>query len=101
MVICMYISIFYKKLNIRWVLCKFYEPNVSKIINKILVKTQTTKVLSYGNLICNSKDDLNIIYTILMNESVQIIKQKELEYNKLPNLMLESIKQLNRPNDND
>lgn len=90
----MYFSIFYKKLKINWVLCEFYGTDVPNIVENILKKTENTAVLSYGNLLCKSKYDLEIIYKILTEEYIKIQKQKEKEFNNLPNLLLESTKLL-------
>lgn len=88
----MYFTIFYKKLKIDWVLCEFHEPTVTMLIEKILKKTKNTKIISYGNLLCKSKKDLDIIYKILKDKYHEIIKQKKAECDNLPNLLIESIK---------
>lgn len=76
-------------MKIDWVLCEFYEPQVSIIIDKILKNTKNTKIISYGNLFCKNKNDLEIIYKILIKEYLKKEKTKQ----NLPNLLEESIKQ--------
>lgn len=90
----MYFNIFYKKIKINWVLCEFYEPNTTIITKKILEKTKNVSIISYGNLLCKNKRDLEIIYKILTDEYKRWEEQREKEDKKLPNLILESIKNL-------
>ena len=97
----MFLTIFYKKLQIDWILGESYEPNTSRIIARILENTTGTSVLSYGNLLCKNLNDLDTIYKILIDEHEKKEKQKEIELNSLPNLSIESIKQLILPNKND
>lgn len=82
-------AFYYKKLKIDWVLCDFYEPEVSIIIDKIIRETRFTKVISYGNFLCSSKEDLEIIYKILTTEYLK--RENEKQY--LPNLIEEKLKQ--------
>lgn len=92
--VILHFSVFYKKFKEDWILCDFIEPSITKITNKILNNTKNTIVFSYGNLLCKNKQDLEIIHEILMQESLEFIKQKESEYKKMPNLLIEPIKQL-------
>ena len=89
----MYFQIFYKNIKIEWVLCEFYEPKVSKITKVIIKNTKETKIISYGNFLCNSEKDLKFIYKILKKESLKFYKEKEFNNANLPNLVTESIKQ--------
>lgn len=82
-------TFYYKKLKIDWVLCDFYEPELSVVIDKILEETQFTKVISYGHFLCSSKEDLEKIYEILTIEYLK--KENEKQY--LPNLLEEKLKQ--------
>jgi len=84
------LSIYYKKLKIDWVLCEFYEPTISNIINEIIRNTMTTEIISYGNLSCRNKKDLKIIEKILLTE----YRKREDKADKLPNLIEETIKTL-------
>ena len=86
----MIFSIYYKKIKIDWVLCEFYEPTTSIIIDKIIKNTTTTKIISYGNLLCKSRKDLEIIDGVLFTE----YKKRQDEADKLPNLFEETIKTL-------
>ena len=95
----MYFSIFYKKLKINWVLNEFYHSEVKYIVEKILENTKNTTVISYGNLLCKSKKDLNKIYKILTEEYYNIQKRKENDFNNLPNLLSETMIQFNRSYD--
>ena len=97
----MHFSIFYKNFKINIVLCEFQESDTSRITEKILEKTSDTKVITRGNLRCKNKKDLNIIYKIINEEFIKILKQKEVRYNNSPNLVIESIKQLLLPYEND
>ncbi|MBQ4115457.1 hypothetical protein IJD34_08655 [bacterium] len=85
----MYFSIHYKKQKNDWVLNQFYEPDTSRITKTILKNTSTTKIISYGNLYCNDKKDLEKIFTILKKEYFRLNKKRE----ELPNLVIEAIKQ--------
>ena len=84
----MIFTIYYKKIKIDWVLCEFYEPTTSIIIDKIMKNTTTTKIISHGNFLCKSRKDLKIIDKILFNE----YKKRQYEADKLPNLFEETIK---------
>ena len=86
----MIFTIYYKKIKIDWVLCEFYEPNTSIIIDKIKKNTTTTKIISYGNFLCKSRRDLKMIDKILFNE----YKKRQSEADKLTNLLEEIIKTL-------
>ena len=83
-------TIYYKKIKIDWILCEFYEPTTSIIIDKIMKNTTTTKIISHGNLFCKSREDLEIIDRILFTE----YKKRQDDANKLPNLFEETIKTL-------
>ena len=86
----MIFTIYYKKIKIDWVLCEFYEPTTSIIIDKIMKNTTTTEIISYGNFLCKSRKDLKIIDRILFAE----YKKRQDEADKLPNLFEETIKTL-------
>lgn len=77
-------------MKIDWVLCDFYEPNTTQIVNKILQNTKKTSIISYGNLLCKNKKDLEAIYKILINEYKNLEKGKK----EIPNLIIESINQM-------
>ena len=85
----LYLSIYYKNQKIDWILCQFFEPDASRIIKEILKKTSGTKIISYGNLYCPNKKELKKIFKILKKEFFLLEKHRE----KLPNLLVESIKQ--------
>ena len=88
----MYFNVFYNKYKITWRLSKFQKPKSIEIITRILKETKDTTLISYGNFLCKDNDDLNIIYEILMEESLNNKKEKELSLANSPNLLYESIK---------